>query len=57
MSILKPLKAKYYQKAFELNLVLSGVENGQPQWLGNQKDLDRYFSSFNSNAYFNSLKY
>jgi len=38
MNILKPLPAKYYKAGFENNLILVGVEEGQPQWMGNKVD-------------------
>lgn len=34
-NILKVQEAKYYQEKFKSGLVLCGVEEGQPLWLGN----------------------
>jgi len=34
MNILKVQTASYYKSAFSNGLTLTGVEYGQPQWLG-----------------------
>jgi len=38
MNILKLQPASYYKEAFNNNLILVGVEDGVPQWLGNDAD-------------------
>lgn len=39
MNKLNIQKASDLKKAFSLNLVMCGVENGEILWLGNYKDL------------------
>jgi len=34
MNILKMLPVSYYKRAYENNLIMVGVEDGMPQWLG-----------------------
>lgn len=44
MNILKVQKASDLKRAFNLNLTISGVENGEILWLGNYKDLKNYLN-------------
>ena len=45
-NILHIQKASNLKKAFELNLVISGIEEGEILWLGNGKDLNNYFDKY-----------
>lgn len=60
MNILKIFENRYYKLAYQCGLSLGGIENGKPQWLGTQEQLDKYFSLIdgqrNSNGYYNFLK-
>lgn len=44
-NILHIQKVSNIKKAFELNLQICGVENGEILWLGNGKDLKTYLES------------
>lgn len=43
MNILKLLDNVYYKLAYQCGLVLSGVEDGYPLWLGTQEQFSSYY--------------
>lgn len=43
MNILKPLQAIYYKLAFQSGLVLGGIEEEKPQWLGTSQEFNNYY--------------
>lgn len=46
METLKAQPASLYKRAYENNLMLVGVENGMPQWMGDETD----WANFENNA-------
>ena len=49
MSILKVLGNKYYKLAFECGLMLTAIEEGRPQFIGTEEQMNNYWNALKIN--------
>ena len=49
MSILKVIENKYYKLAFECGLVIASIEEGRPQFIGTEDQMNNYWNALKIN--------